>query len=291
MLSTVDASRATHGSIPARAGIGLRAQHHIHIIEQRPDVGWLEVHSENYFGDGGAPLEHLLRARELYPLSLHGVGLSIGSADPLDMAHLQKLRRLIDRTEPSLISEHICWGAIGGRHLNDLLPLPYTHEALQLLTERVHQVQEFLGRSILLENVSSYLEFSDAQMSEAEFVSELARRSGCGLLIDVNNIYVSSRNHGFDADDYLAAISPNSVHEMHLAGFTINRYQDREILIDTHSTHVSDDVWQLYRRALDLYGPKPTLIEWDTDIPELTVLAHEASLADRELRAVHGLAA
>ncbi len=291
MLSTVDTSRATHGSIPARAGIGLRAQHHIDIVEQQPGVGWLEVHSENYFGDGGVPLEHLLRARELYPLSLHGVGLSIGSADALDLGHLQKLKRLIERTEPSLISEHICWGAIGGRHLNDLLPLPYTQEALQLLIDRVHQVQEFLGRSILLENVSSYLEFSDAQMTEAEFLCELARRSGCGLLIDVNNVYVSSRNHGFNADSYLSAIPAASVHEIHLAGFSINRYQDREILIDTHSTHVSEDVWQLYRRALDLYGPKPTLIEWDTDIPELSVLACEAFLADRELRAVHGLAA
>jgi uncharacterized protein (UPF0276 family) len=291
MPSPVDAPRATHGSIPARAGIGLRAQHHIDVIEQRPDVGWLEVHSENYFGNGGAPLEHLLRARELYPLSLHGVGLSIGSADPLDVEHLRKLKRLIDRIQPSLVSEHICWGAIGGRHLNDLLPLPYTQEALQLLTDRVHQVQDFLGRSILLENVSSYLEFSGAQMTEAEFVSELARRSGCGLLIDVNNIYVSSRNHGFDAQHYLASIPATSVHEIHLAGFSINHYQDREILIDTHSTHVSEDVWQLYRCALDLYGPKPTLIEWDTDIPDLSVLAREASLAERELRAVHGLAA
>jgi uncharacterized protein (UPF0276 family) len=275
---------ATREPVPVSAGIGLRTQHHADIVTHRPNVGWLEVHSENYFADGGPALEHLERARALYPLSLHGVGLSLGSADALHEEHLRRLKRLADRMEPSLVSEHLSWGSVDGTFLNDLLPLPYTHEALTHMAARVQQVQEYLGRQILIENVSSYLQYADAEMTEPEFLVELAKTSGCGLLIDVNNIYVSARNHGCDAHRYLATIPPEFVYELHLAGHSIDRYDDREILIDTHSTHVCADVWKLYEHALRLFGARPTLIEWDANIPELAVLTAEAQRANQYLR-------
>ena len=274
---------AVQGSIPARAGIGLRAVHHDALLEMRPAVGWLEAHSENYFADGGAQLEYLSRLRELYPLSLHGVGLSLGSVDELDGDHLRRLRRLVDRFEPGLVSEHVCWGSIGGVHLNDLLPLPYSAEALRHLARRVSQLQDALGRQVLLENVSSYLEFTTSEMPEWEFLAALARESGCGLLLDVNNVYVNARNHGFDARTFVSHIPPALVGEIHLAGHSVNRFDDREILIDTHSTHVCAEVWELYEFALAHCGPVPTLIEWDTDIPALDVLVAEAAAADRRL--------
>ncbi len=274
---------AVQGSIPARAGIGLRAVHHDALLEMRPAVGWLEAHSENYFADGGAQLEYLSRLRELYPLSLHGVGLSLGSVDELDGDHLRRLKRLVDRFEPGLVSEHVCWGSIGGVHLNDLLPLPYSAEALRHLARRVSQLQDALGRQVLLENVSSYLEFTTSEMPEWEFLAALARESGCGLLLDVNNVYVNARNHGFDARTFVSHIPPALVGEIHLAGHSVNRFDDREILIDTHSTHVCAEVWELYEFALAHCGPVPTLIEWDTDIPALDVLVAEAAAADRRL--------
>jgi uncharacterized protein (UPF0276 family) len=277
--------------IPARAGIGLRAQHHAAVVNDRPDVGWLEAHSENYFADGGAQLEHLAKARERYPLSLHGVGLSLGSVDPLNAGHLRKLKRLVNWSEPGFVSEHLSWGSVDGTFLNDLLPLPYTEEALAHMIKRVGEVQDFLGRQILIENISSYLQFSCVQLPEAGFLAALADESGCGLLIDVNNIYVSAQNHGFDARQFLAAIPARHVRELHLAGHTVNRYGEREILIDTHSAPVCEEVWGLYRHALRSFGPLPTLIEWDTDIPALDVLAAEAAKADRFLENIHDLAA
>lgn len=282
---------ATPGSIPATAGIGLRAIHHDPLLEQRPAVGWLEAHSENYFADGGAQLDYVTRLRGRYPLSLHGVGLSLGSIDELDREHLRRLRRLVDSIEPGLVSEHVCWGAIGGMHLNDLLPLPYSAEALHHLSARVSQLQDVLGRQVLLENVSSYLEFTTSEMSEPEFLVALARATGCGLLLDVNNVYVSARNHGFDARAFIARIPPPLVGEIHLAGHSINRLGDCEILIDTHSTRVCPAVWELYEFALARCGPVPTLIEWDTDIPALDVLVAEARAADERLEQVLGLAA
>jgi uncharacterized protein (UPF0276 family) len=278
-------------SIPARAGIGLRAVHHEALLAERPDVGWLEAHSENYFADGGAQVDYLTRLRELYPLSLHGVGLSLGTTDPLDREHLRLLRRTIDRFEPDLVSEHVCWGAVGGVHFNDLLPLPCTMEALRHLADRVSAVQDYLGRQILLENVSSYLEFRDSELPEWAFLAALARESGCALLLDVNNVYVSACNHGFDAREYLSRIPVHHVHEMHLAGHTVNRHGDVEIRIDTHSAPVCDAVWELYDFAVSRFGPVPTLIEWDTDIPSLDVLVGEARRADARLEQVHGLAA
>jgi uncharacterized protein len=274
-------------AIPIRAGIGLRAPHCREIVESRPDIGWVEVHSENYFGDGGRPHRFLELVRAQCPLSLHGVGLGLGSAEPLDLDHLRKLARLIDRYEPGLVSEHLCWSASGGRHLNDLLPLPYTEEALAHVCNRIEEVQRILGRQILVENVSSYLQFRHSTVPEWEFLAEVSRRSGCKLLLDVNNIYVNAVNHGFDPLTYLASVPAAAVQEIHLAGFD----GSGACLIDTHGACVSDEVWSLYRKAIARLGPLPTLIEWDTDIPPLETLLAEASKAAQVLEDAHALAA
>ncbi len=279
-------ARAAHrvsASIPARAGIGLRAPHYHDLLDARPDVGWLEVHSENYFGDGGAPLHYLERARELYPISLHGVGLSLGSTDPLNRTHLARLKRLIARIEPGLVSEHLCWSSNEGRYLNDLLPLPYTEEALAHSAARIGEVQDFLGRQILIENLSSYVQYTHSTISEWEFLAAVAQRADCGLLFDVNNVYVSARNHGFDPLTYLRAVPAARVQEIHLAGHSVKRHDDGEILIDTHNARVSDPVWALYRETVTHLGARPTLIEWDSDLPALDVLVDEANLATRHL--------
>jgi uncharacterized protein len=277
--------------IPARAGIGLRAPHHDAVVSQWPRVAWFEAHSENYFADGGAQLDYLAKVRESYPLSLHGVGLSLGSTDPLDREHLGRLKRLVDWSEPAFVSEHLSWSAVDGTHLNDLLPLPYTEEALDHMIVRVAQLQDYLGRRVLIENISSYLRFDGAQLEEWQFLGLLARATGCGLLVDVNNIYVGSRNHGFDAYRFISELPRQSVVELHLAGHTVNRYAGREILIDTHSAPVCDDVWQLYRHALRCFGALPTLIEWDADLPALDVLVAEADKANAYLEAIDVLAA
>jgi uncharacterized protein len=279
------------GPVPVNAGIGLRAAHHQAVVDTLPDVGWFEAHSENYFAEGGSQPEFLARVREHYPLSLHGVGLSLGSTDALDQAHLAHLKRIVDRFRPALVSEHISWGSIGDRHFNDLLPMPYTEEALMHIARRVRQVQDVLGRQILLENVSSYLEFTGSEMKEWQFVSELAAESESAILLDLNNVYVASRNHGFDARDYVSRMPRRAVGEIHLAGHSRNRYGGREILIDTHSTHVCTEVWELYELAVRRFGAVPTLIEWDTDLPGLEVLVAEAHLADRHRELVHARAA
>ncbi len=270
---------ATGAQVPASAGIGLRAPHYREILDNRPAIGWLEVHSENFFGRGGQPLHYLERVRDLYPISLHGVGLSLGSADGLRHSHLAQLKALVERFEPALVSDHLCWGAIGKQHLNDLLPLPYTEEALQVVCANIGRAQDFLGRDILVENVSSYLQFSDSRIPEWEFVAEVARRTGCGLLLDVNNIYVSATNHGFDAMRYLDAIPAYAVREIHLAGFDSNGL----CLIDTHGKRIAGPVWDLYGAALSRVGAVPTLIEWDTDLPPLSVLLDEAGKAQQIL--------
>lgn len=284
-------SRLGPSSIPARAGIGLRADHYDAVLETLPPVGWLEVHSENYFGAGGKPLDYLERIRTHYALSLHGVGLSIGSTDPLNQRHLAQLKGLIQRFEPTLVSEHLSWSSVGGRYLNDLLPLPYTEDALDHFSKRVVQVQDALGRQILIENPSSYLQYAASAIPEWEFLTVLAERSGCGVLLDVNNIYVSARNHGFDASAYLRAIPRHLVREIHLAGFTVNRFAGSEILIDTHSRPVDPAVWALYRQAVARFGAIPALVEWDTDLPELAVLVAEAEHADAILEECHVQAA
>jgi uncharacterized protein len=277
--------------IPARAGIGLRAPHHDSLADTLPDVGWLEAHSENYFADGGAQIEALEKLRAHYPLSLHSVGLSLGTTDELDIEHLARLRKLVKRTEPGLISDHLCWGSVGGRASNDLLPLPYTEEAMRHLASRILQVQDYLGRQILIENVSSYLEFACSEMSEWEFLAGVAQQSGCGILLDVNNIYVSACNHGFDPLCYFDGVPAGLVREYHVAGHTVVERGGAEILIDTHSAPVCDAVWELYREALRRFGPLPTLIEWDSELPEIDVLVAEAKRADTHMQSVHGLAA
>jgi uncharacterized protein (UPF0276 family) len=283
-------------ALPAEVGIGLRAPHARQVLRELPAVGWLEVHSENYFSRGGQGLHVLEQLAACYPLSLHGVGLSLGSAGALSLQHLRQLKVLVDRFQPAAVSDHLCWGAIDGRHLNDLLPLPYTEDALAVVCEHVDQAQAFLGRQLLVENVSSYLEFSDSTVPEWEFVAEVARRTGCGLLLDVNNIYVSSVNHGFDPLRYLDAIPRQAVREIHLAGFDrVVLQTGGEILIDTHARRVAGPVWHLYGEALSRTGPVPTLIEWDSELPPLEVLLEEAakaqSILDAWTEASHALAA
>jgi uncharacterized protein (UPF0276 family) len=282
---------ARPGSVPASAGIGLRNAHQAAILRDRPAIGWLEVHSENYFADGGLQIDRLMSARALYPLSLHGVGLSLGSTDPLDREHMRRLKRLVDACEPALVSEHLSWGSVEGTHLNDLLPMPMTEEALLHMIDRVRQVQDVLGRRILIENPSSYLRFCGAELTEWEFIAALATHADCDLLLDVNNLYVSARNHGFDAAAYVAALPRQRVREIHLAGHTVKSLGEREILIDTHSAIVCDAVWDLYEFALDRVGAVPTLIEWDMDVPALEVLLSEAAKADRRLERLHALVA
>lgn len=270
------ATRARSRPLPSApgpgAGIGLRARHYADFLDGQPAVDWIEVHSENYFGEGGYDRHVLLRVRERYPVSLHGVGLGLGSAVPLDEAHLERLARLADCMQPFLVSEHLCWGALPGRHLNDLLPLPYTAEALALLAERVSRVQDRLRRQLLVENISAYLRFRASEMTEGEFIAELARRTGCGVLLDVNNLYVNEVNHGVSALAVMNALPRGCVREIHLAGF----HAGEHCLIDTHGARVSEPVWRLYDAALDRFGRVPTLVEWDTDIPELSVLLGEA---------------
>lgn len=273
--------------LPARAGIGLRPPHYRQLLDELPDIGWLEVHSENYFADGGQPLHFLERLRKHYPVSLHGVGLSLGSTDALSREHLSQLARLIDRVEPALVSEHLSWSSVGGRFYNDLLPLHYTEEALAVVCRHVGQAQDFLGRQILVENVSSYLQFAESALPEWEFVGEVARRTGCGILLDVNNIFVSASNHGFEAARYLRSIPIQPVKEIHLAGHDDNG----RCLIDTHGRRVADPVWALYRQALARFNAVPTLIEWDTDIPPLSELLDEAAKADFYLEECHAAAA
>lgn len=282
-MNSLPASTVTEqpagAEIPVSAGIGLRGPHMIELQQTAPAVGWLEVHSENYFGDGGSPLHYLSKIREIYPLSLHGVGLSLGSSDPLNREHLARLQQLVQRVEPGLISEHLSWGSIDGVYFNDLLPLPYTEEALQHFSERVLQVQDNLRRNILIENPSSYLSYRHSVIPEAEFLGEICRRTGAGLLLDVNNVYVSAFNLGFDPLEYLAAIPGELVVEIHLAGHSEKRYPDGNLLIDDHASPVCQAVWQLYASTLESIGNRPTLIEWDSELPALDELVGEAQTA------------
>lgn len=269
--------------MPASAGIGLRDPHAAEIDCARPAIGWLEVHSENYFGHDRHRHARLQRLRADYPLSLHGVGLSLGSVDPPDGVHIEALAALVDRYEPWLVSEHACWGSIGGLHSNNLLPLPRTREAVDVLSRHVEQVQDRLGRRIALENVSTYLEFAGAEYSEAGFLAEVAKRSGCGLLLDLNNVYVNQVNHGADAARAIAEVPAALVVAYHLAGG-----EDRgHTLIDTHSRPVPAAVWALYEQALEVIGRRPALIERDADIPPLVDLLSEMRQAD-DLAACHG---
>ena len=283
--------RFVTGPIPARAGIGLRAQHHAPILEQAPDVGWVEAHTENYFHDGGPAVRALERVRERYPLSLHGVGLGLGSAGPLDREHLRRVQEAVRRFEPALVSEHACWTHADGEHFNDLLPLPYTEEAVEHLAGRVREVQDALGRQLLVENLSAYVRFADSQLTEGAFLAAVVERSGCGLLLDVNNAYVNGTNLGSDPWAVLAELPVAAVQEIHLAGHSRRRVGDAELLIDDHGSAVPPPVWALYARTLQRFGPVPTLIEWDNDVPALATLVAEAQHAEALLRTVRADAA
>lgn len=260
---------------PRLAGIGLRTPHFEALAASRPALSFLEVHSENYFAEGGPALAWLERFRADYAVSLHGVGLSLGSVDRLDPDHLDRLARLARRIEPALVSEHLCWSRAGSRHLGELLPLPYTQESLAVVCSRVDEAQDRLGRRLLVENVAAYLRYRESTIPEGDFVAEVARRTGCGVLLDVNNAFVNAQNHGTDARAFLAAIDPATVGEIHLAG--PERTEDG--LIDTHGARVPPEVWALYAETIARLGPVPTLVEWDTDIPPLDVLLEEARAA------------
>lgn len=269
-------------TLPTAAGIGLRATHYREVLHTLPKLNWVEVHSENFFG-GGAPLHTLLKVREHYPVSLHGVGMGLASSAPLSNEHLDELKKLCDAVQPAAVSEHLCWNAADGMVINDLLPFPYTLQTLSHVARRVQQVQEKLGRQLLVENLSSYLSFANSAMSEGDFLAELAHRTGCGILFDVENLYVNARNLGVDAEAFIRAIPPAAVKEYHLAG-----YSERDgCLIDTHDHAVYDEVWKLYERVLRRIGPRPTLIEWDSDIPALPVLMGEATKARQRMEACH----
>jgi len=265
---------------PAIVGIGLKPGHVGQILREGVPLDFFEIHAENYLVAGGPYLRHLQQIRERFALSIHGVGLSIGGAGPLDRAHLDRLDRLLRRFEPQWFSEHLAWSSHGGQFYNDLLPLPYSRATLTRVCEHVDQVQERLGRRLLLENPSTYVEFATSTLDEGSFLAEVARRTGCGLLLDVNNAYVSAVNHGRDAWDLIAPLPPAAIGEIHLAGFAEDwdAVGDR-LLIDSHGAPVADAVWALYRRTLDHLGPRPTLIERDQAIPPLAVLLSEASQA------------
>jgi uncharacterized protein (UPF0276 family) len=279
---------AERGPILAHAGIGLRFPHHQVVAESRPDVAWFEVHTENYMG-GGTPLHYLDVIRRDYPISLHGVGLSLGSAEGIDTTHLARVREVAARLEPGLVSEHLSWGVVGGIYLADLLPLPMTEEALEIVCRHVDQVQSTLGRQLLIENPSTYLQFQHSTIPEWEFMAALAASTGCGILCDVNNVYVSACNHGWDASRYLAGLLASTVGEIHLAGHAVKDINGREFRIDDHGSRVEEAVWALYDEALKLFGPVPTLIEWDTNIPAFDVLRDEAARAERALERAKGV--
>jgi uncharacterized protein (UPF0276 family) len=268
------------GAMNVSIGIGLRAPHLAEIATRRPALAFLEVHAENYMASGPA-LTELLALRRDYRLSLHGVGLSLGSAEGIDARHLARLKRLVDALDPVLVSEHLSWSVSAGAYLNDLLPLPMTEETLALVAAQVGRAQDALGRALAIENPSSYLRFRHSTIPEAEFLAELVRLSGCRLLCDVNNIFVSARNLGIDAAAWLAALPAPAVAEIHLAGHATTERGGRTLLIDDHGSRVAADVWSLYAEALRRFGPVPSLVEWDRNLPALDVLLDEAAAASR----------
>jgi uncharacterized protein (UPF0276 family) len=289
MRSGALVSSRGRGSIPAKAGVGLKPQHYREILEQQPAIGCFEVHAENYLGAGGPPHAALTAIREHYPLSVHGVGLSIGGMQPPDPIHLHRLRALIERYEPALFSEHLAWSSHRGVFLNDLLPLPYTEATLSHVAAQVSRVQDALGQRILIENPSTYVRFAGESLAEPAFLGELAVRSGCGLLLDLNNVYVSATNHGLDPADYLAAFPLTPVEEVHLAGHVVTSDDlGQPLLIDAHDREVIEPVWSLYRSLIARTGPLPTLIEWDTDVPAWPRLHAEAMRAQAVLDATNG---
>ena len=261
-------------------GLGLRNEHFDEIDQQQPNIPWFEILSDNYLIEGTSQRDYLYKVRENYPLTFHGVGMSIGSTEPLNMDFMKSLKKLKDEVQPMWLSDHLCWTSAHGMVTHDLIPLPYTKEVVDHIVDRINQVQDYLGQQMVIENVSSYLQFKDSEMSEWEFINEIAKRSDCRLLLDVNNIYVSSQNHHFDAEDYLYAMPKDRIAEIHLAG-----YEDKGThLLDTHSRPVSDPVWDLFAKAIQHVGNVPVLIEWDNDIPSLARVMEEVNIAQDILR-------
>jgi uncharacterized protein len=281
-----------HGPSARRAplvGVGLKPEHVQAIFATRPQIGFFEVHAENYMGAGGPPHRHLMAVRERYPLSIHGVGLSLGGARDLDLAHLERLRGLVQRYEPILVSEHLAWSSSELGFFNDLLPLPYTREALDCVARHIDQVQDVLGRRILLENPSTYVAFAESEFDEIEFITDLVKRTGCGLLLDVNNVYVSSTNHGRDPEAYISRFPMRWVEEIHLAGHSPRSDgAGVRLLVDSHDRPVAEPVWALYERVVAQVGPIPTLLERDADIPPWDELYAEARRAGDCLAALAG---
>ena len=280
MLKKIDPLSA----LPAKAGVGYKPIHFDGIGQDPGPVAWFEIHAENYMGDGGPPHAQLRALRENYPISCHGVGLSIGSEGPLDTDHLARLKHLIGWLEPAMFSEHLAWSTHDDIFYNDLLPAPYTDETLRRVTEHIDQMQNYLGRQILIENPSTYIAFANSTWLEVDFMAELAKTTGCGLLFDVNNVFVSATNHGYSPQEYIRAYPLDRVQEIHLAGHAIDKDDhERPLLIDAHDRRVCSDVWELYKLSLSLTGPLPSLIEWDAEIPAWPVLAAEAAIADKIL--------
>lgn len=268
-------------------GIGLRHPYYREVLETDLELGWLEVHPENYFG-GGAHRHFLSKAREKFQLSLHAVGLSLGSTEPVSEEHLRNFKELVDMYQPFNISDHASWSASGNAHLNDLLPLPYTQESLDSLAQNVERTQEYLGREMLVENPSTYVNFANNEMSEFAFMNRLSEMTGCGILLDINNIFVQAQNHGFDPVEYLDGIAKDRVGEMHLAGHIERAVEGGKVLIDTHNQPVRFEVWDLYEHAVRRFGAVPTLIEWDSDFPTLETLVGEAEKARAIIKKVQG---
>lgn len=268
----------------------MRAPHYPAFMQSLPALSFIEVHSENHFGLGGLPYAVLIELREHYPLALHGVGLSLGSAGALALDHLERLRALVERVEPALVSEHLSWSARQGQYLHDLLPMPFTEESIEVLVSHIVQVQDALRRPLLVENVSSYVRFADDQMPESIFVREICQRAGCQLLLDITNLYINANNHSFDALSYLADLAPASIGQLHLSGHQARVIEQASgapelVLLDTHDSAISAPVWQLYGEALKRFGARPTLIEWDSQLPSLDALLCEAGQAQRRINA------
>jgi uncharacterized protein (UPF0276 family) len=275
------------GGVPEGCGLGLRREHYEIVLRERPSVPWFEVISENFMGEGGRPLHVLESVREHYPVALHGVSLSPGSVDAPRSDHLARLRRLVERIEPAIVSDHLCWTGLGGHNSHDLLPLPFTEEAVRVAAANIRRVQDALGRRILVENISTYLQFESSTLREWEFLAAVADEADCGILLDVNNVYVNARNHRLDPEAFLAGIPVERVAQFHLAG-----HEDHgDYVIDTHDHPVRDEVWALYERAVERFGPQPTLIERDAHVPELPVLLGEARRAQQVLEERHAVAA
>ncbi|MCP4182933.1 MAG: DUF692 domain-containing protein [Hyphomicrobiales bacterium] len=271
-------------SLPARAGVGLKPEHVSDILECEADIGFFEVHAENYMGAGGMPHAQLSAIRDKYALSLHGVGMSIGGNTSLSTAHLERFKAIMDRYQPGMVSEHLAWSTHDDIFYNDLLPAPYTNATLERVSDHIDEMQNYLGRQVLIENPSTYITFAQSTWSEVDFIAEFARRTDCGLLFDVNNVFVSATNHGYSPRDYIKAFPLHLVQEIHLAGHALAvDDQERPLLIDAHDRQVCDDVWALYELTLSVTGPLPSLIEWDAEVPDWPILAEEAAHADEIL--------